>query len=280
MRSSERNIYSFLRKHQLIIISTVLALFSLHLALTGKRDYERGYLLKELLAYTVAPAQKMVLGAEAFVKGIWTDYVFLVGVRDDNETLTKTVAALRQENNRLVEELKLNERLRALIEYREGLPYSAYGAGIIALNKESWTRTVVVDKGKEDGIAKDRAVISPHGIVGRILEVQNHTARVLLATDLRSNIDVVIQRTRVKGVVEGNGSDGIILKYIRQVDDVQVGDLVVTSGLSGIFPKGLVVGEVTRVEKSGDNFFKNVEVRPAVDLGKLEEVLVLRERFF
>lgn len=280
MRTSERNIYSLLRKHHIIVISLALSLFSLHLALTDKKEFERGYILKEVLSYTVAPAQRTVLGAESFVKEVWSDYVFLVGVRDENEALARTVSALQGENNGLKEELKRNERLRALLEYRDPLPYTADGAGIISLNMERWTRTAVIDKGRADGVEKDRAVISPDGVVGRTLEVRNNTSRVLLATDLRSNIDVIIQRTRVKGVVEGNGTGGLVLKYIRQVDEVQVGDQVVTSGLSGIFPRALVVGEVTKIEKGGDNFFKHIEVRPSADIGRLEEVLVLKEGSF
>ena len=277
---TERNIYSFLRKNHLTIISLLLALFSLHLALTGKREFERGYLLKEIFSYTLAPAGRVVLSVEDAAKDVWSDYIALMGVKEENDSLTKTVLALREENNRLKEEIRLNERLRSLVDYRESLPYFTSGAAIIGFNMERWTRTIVVDKGADAGIMKDRAVIAPQGIVGRTLDVQGSTTRVLLATDLRSNIDVIVERTRVKGVVEGNGTDGLILKYVRQVDDVQVGDQVMTSGLSGVFPKGLVVGEVTKIEKGGDNFFKHVEVRPSMDIGKIEEVLVLREDAF
>lgn len=277
---TERNIYSFLRKNHLTIISLLLALFSLHLALTGKREFERGYLLKEIFSYTLAPAGRVVLSVEDAAKGVWSDYIALMGVKEDNDSLTRTVLALREENNRLKEEIRLNERLRSLVDYRESLPYYTNGAAIIGFNMERWTRTIVVDKGADAGIMKDRAVIAPQGIVGRTLDVQGSTTRVLLATDLRSNIDVIVERTRVKGVAEGNGTDGLILKYVRQVDDVQVGDQVITSGLSGVFPKGLVVGEVTKIEKGGDNFFKHIEVRPSADIGKIEEVLVLREDTF
>ena len=277
---TERNIYSFLRKNHLTIISLLLALFSLHLALTGKREFERGYLLKEIFSYTLAPVGRVALSVEDAAKDVWSDYIALMGVKEENDSLTKTVLALREENNRLKEEIRLNERLRSLVDYRESLPYYTTGAAIIGFNMERWTRTIVVDKGADAGIMKDRAVIAPQGIVGRTLDVQGSTTRVLLATDLRSNIDVIVERTRVKGVVEGNGTDGLILKYVRQVDDVQVGDQVMTSGLSGVFPKGLVVGEVTKIEKGGDNFFKHVEVRPSMDIGKIEEVLVLREDAF
>ena len=277
---TERNIYSFLRKNHLTIVSLLLALFSLHLALTGKREFERGYLLKELFSYTLAPAGRVALGAENAVKDVWSGYIALMGVKDDNAALTKTVLALRDENNRLKEEIRLNERLRALVDYKDSLPYYTTGAAIIGFNMERWTRTIVIDKGAESGMMRDRAVIAPQGIVGRTLDVQGRTSRVLLATDLRSNIDVIVERTRVKGVVEGNGTDGLILKYVRQVDDVQVGDRIMTSGLSGVFPKGLIAGEVVKIEKGGDNFFKHIEVRPSVDIGKIEEVLVLREDTF
>ena len=280
MRSSERNIYSFLKKYQIIIVSAALALFSLHLALTDRQEYARGYLLKEILSVTVTPVQGVILGVQDSIKGVWTDYFFLVGVNEENESLKRTIHSLVEENRNLREDAKQNERLRALLDFKESLPYSTTGAGIVGYHMERWTRTVMIDKGSSGGIEKDHGAIASGGVVGRIIEVNAGSSRVLLTTDLRSNIDVIIERSRVKGVVEGNGTDGLVMKYVRQVDEVQVGDQVITSGLSGVFPKGLVVGEVTRVEKSGDNFFKNVEVRPAVDLGKLEEVLVLRERFF
>lgn len=277
---SERNIYAFLKKYQIFIVSAALALFSLHLALTDKKEYARGYLLKEILSYTVTPVQGAILGAQDSIGDIWTDYFYLVGVKEENEDLRKTMYQLVEENRRLREDIKLNERLRALLEFKESLPYSTTAAAIVGYNMERWTRTLMIDKGAPEGIGKDHAVIATAGVVGRIIEVNGGSSRVLLSTDLRSNIDVMIERSRVKGVVEGNGTDGLVMKYVRQVDDVKTGDQVVTSGLSGIFPKGIVVGEVTKIEKSGDNFFKHVEVRPAVDMGRLEEVLVLNELGF
>ena len=280
MRSSERQIFSFLKRYQIILVSAALALFSLHLALTDKKEYARGYLLKEILSYTVTPVQSAILGVQGSIKGVWTDYFYLVGVKDENEALKKTVYSLVEENRRLSEETKQNERLRALLEFKEALPYSTIGSAITGYSMERWSRTIVIDKGSSNGIEKDHGAIALTGVVGRVIEVNGASSRVLLTTDLRSNIDVIIERTRVKGVVEGNGTDGLVMKYVRQVDDVKPGDIVVTSGLSGVFPKGLAVGEVIRVEKSGDNFFKHIEVRPAVDLGRLEEVLVLKENSF
>ncbi|MDP2690384.1 MAG: rod shape-determining protein MreC, partial [Deltaproteobacteria bacterium] len=157
----------------------------------------------------------------------------------------------------------------------DSLPFRTQAAGILGFNMERWARTITIDKGTAEGIGKDYAVINRMGVVGRVIEANTHTAKVLLNTDLRSNIGVIAQRTRVKGVVEGSGTDGLILKYIRQIDDIRLGDQIITAGLGGVFPKGLVIGEVTRIEKGNDNFFKHIEVRPTIDIRTLEEVLVI-----
>lgn len=275
MRNIDRNITSFIKKQQIIIISIGLALFSLHLALTDKREMARGTLARSIFSVTVTPVQGMMLAIKGGVISVWSDYVNLIGVKTENEALRKTVLALEQENNRLTEEMNLNARLRELLQYKESAGFSTTSASITAFNTDLWTRTVTIDKGLDDGIRKDFSVISPSGVVGRVIDSDGSTSTVLLATDARSNIDAVIQRSRVKGVIEGNGADGLGLKYIRQIDDVQAGDVIVTSGLSGIFPKGIVIGEVTKVEKGTDNFFKYIEVRPSSDIRKIEEVLVV-----
>ncbi|MBI5810629.1 MAG: rod shape-determining protein MreC, partial [Deltaproteobacteria bacterium] len=193
----------------------------------------------------------------------------------DNDALKHTVTALQDENARLKEEVRLHGRLKDILDYKDGAPFDTIAAGIVSLNIDQWSRTATINKGTESGIAKDMAVISRLGAVGRIISASAGASTVLLSTDIRSNIDVIVQRTRIKGVVEGLGSEGMTLKYVRQLDDAQVGDQIITSGLSGIFPKGLQVGEITRIEKGKDNFFKYIEVRPAADIQRLEEVLVV-----
>lgn len=274
---SQRNIVSLFKRHNIVIVSLLLALFSLHLALTDKREVARGYIVKEVLSLTISPFQRVVLGMHGGVKGIWTDYIALVGVREENERLNLEMANLVEENTRLKEEVKLNERLKVLLDFKENLNFTTMAAGILGYNMEKWARTITIDKGTAEGVNKDFAVITPEGVVGRVIETNTHTAKVLLNTDLRSDIGVMIQRTRVKGVVEGNGSDSLILKYIRQIDDIRLGDQIVTAGLGGVFPKGLVIGEVTRIEKGNDNFFKFIEVHPTIDIQTLEEVMVVTE---
>lgn len=277
MRMSERYIVSFLKRHHIIIASLSLALFSLHLALTDKKESTRGFILKEVLYLAASPLQNMILTVESSVTGVWGDYISLVGVKEENDSLRKTILGLQEENSRLKEDVNLNSRLKELLAFKEHAEFKTLPAGIIGVNNDGWTKTITINKGRSDGVTKDLAVISPLGVVGKIIDANNHTSVALINTDVRSDMDVLVQRSRVKGVVEGNGGESLILKYVRQIDDVQIGDQVVTSGLSGIFPKGLIVGEVTKIEKGKDNFFKYIEVRPKVDIQKLEDVLVVTD---
>jgi len=280
MRTFERGIISFLKKHQISLLSLVLALFSLHLALTDKREGVRGGLLvKNLLAASVSPLQRIVLGMHDTAAGVWSDYIFLIGVKKENDSLKNTIISLQADNDKLKEESRLNERLGEILKYREETRLKIVTAGIIGFNIDGWARTITINRGSAEGIGKEMAVLSPAGVVGRIFDVRSHTSVAILDTDPRSDIDVLAERSRVKGVAEGNGTGAIVLKYIRQADDVQVGDRILTSGLS-IFPKGLNVGEVVRVEQGKDTLFKYVEVRPKVDFQRIEQVLVVTDMDF
>jgi rod shape-determining protein MreC len=147
-------------------------------------------------------------------------------------------------------------------------------AEVIGQDPSSWFKSVTLNKGEKDGVRKGMAVISPEGVIGQILKTAPHYSTVLLITDYNSAIDSIIQRTRAKAIVEGKGENRCQLKYLLRTEEVMVGDVVVTSGLSGNFPKGLMMGEVRKVEK-GHGVFQYAELVPSVDLTKLEEVLVI-----
>jgi rod shape-determining protein MreC len=269
---------SFLKRYQIILASLILCLFSLHLASTDRKGLGGAALVKGLLDLTVAPVQTAMLSTKDSFKEMWQRYVYLVGLKEENETLRTEIDSLVEENNRLKEEVWLTIRLKELLAFKENAPFSTVAAGILGYNRgDWWTKTVTLNKGAIDGIKGDMPLLSADGVVGRIVGVSRSASTALLVTDPRSNIDVILQRTRVKGVVEGNGTEGLILKYIRELDDVQVGDRVVTAGHSGIFPKGLLVGEVRAIEKGEDNFFKHIEVDPGANLKKLEEVLIVTD---
>ena len=168
-----------------------------------------------------------------------------------------------------------DERLEKLQSWQSEHPYSSQLAQVYARGPSSWFKTVLINKGEDDGVTKDMAVVTSEGVVGRVIEVSADTAKVLLIIDTNSAVDVILQRTRAQGILEGKIEDACILKYVQKNEEVQAGDKVITSGLGGIFPKGLVVGTVTNVDRRRPGIFQYIEVAPAVDLSRLEEVLIL-----
>jgi len=222
------------------------------------------------------PVQEKALGVFSWVRSGVERLRFLLGVEEENRRLRGEIGALREENNRLQEALlaaKRLERLAPLQEHRA----AAVPANVFARDASSWFKTILVDKGEIDGVSRDMAVAVAEGLVGRVIEVFPSAAKVLLITDPNSGVDVIVQRTRAQGIMEGRVEEFCTLKYVRKMDDVQVGDKVITSGLGGIFPKGLLAGTVTRVEKKRPGIFQTVEVAPTADLSRLEEVLILSE---
>jgi len=188
---------------------------------------------------------------------------------------------LDAENRRLRSELasreelqRENDRLRRLLGYAETQPRRTVAARVIAEDASSWFRTVEIDRGSEDGIVDGLPVVDAAGLVGRVVRSGPHSSRVLLITDASSAVAVLVQDERIRGVCRGQGG-GVALDFALVADDIKVGDGIITSGLGGVFPKGLVVGYVRSVQRERSGLFQTVEVEPAVDFAHLEEVLVV-----
>jgi len=171
------------------------------------------------------------------------------------------------------------DRLKQLLQFRQTNSPSMIGAEVIGQDPSSWFKSVTIDKGERDGLKKGMAVISPAGVIGQVLRTAPHYATVLLITDYNSAVDSIVQRTRAKAIVEGKGENRCQLKYLLRTEEVNTGDIVLTSGLSGNFPKGLLIGEIRRVEKKGHGVFQVAELVPSIDLTRLEEVLVITDSF-
>jgi rod shape-determining protein MreC len=232
-----------------------------------------------LLMEFCAPFQKASTFAIKTVRGVFQGYLFLVHVQKENVMLKQRIAELQKENHQMKEMALANERLQKLLQFREKISTSVTAAEVIGQDPSSWFKSVTINKGDEDGVRKGMAVISPEGVIGQILKTAPRYSTVLLITDYNSAIDSVIQRTRAKAIVEGKGENRCQLKYLLRTAEVMIGDLVVTSGLGGNFPKGLMMGEVRKVDKKGHGVFQYAELVPSVDLTKLEEVLVITGSF-
>jgi rod shape-determining protein MreC len=202
--------------------------------------------------------------------------VFLVRTERENRRLTSELGALRLENQITNELLSENERLREALGFTKLNPPASVPAQVIGRDSSPSSSTVTVNKGSLAGIDRDLAVITPDGVVGRVQSVLPGTARVQLLTDPGSTIAVRVQRNREEGLLEGK-LDRCALKYVSFYVDIQVGDLLVTSGLDGIYPKGLPVARVTKVRKHEASSFQAVSADPVVPISRLEEVLVFKK---
>lgn len=219
----------------------------------------------------VQRAASSVLGG---VRRVWTGYAGLRAVQAQNESLQRQLASVQVE---LQVQRALADRTRGLerlLEMRDHSNLSTAAAEIIAGGADPEFRTVTIDKGSRDGLHADMAVIAPAGIVGRVVVATGRAAKVQLLLDRNAAAGALIERSRAQGVVVGHGEDRLDLAYVSEASDVTTGDVVVTSGIDGIYPKGFVIGRVEAVEKNGPAYTRIV-VAPAVDFRSLEEVLVV-----
>ena len=222
----------------------------------------------------VAEVQRVGATATGAVGDLWTGYFELRGLRGENERLERE---LGQTRIALQQERALAQRsrnLEQLLDLRSRLAVQTTAADVIAAAATPEFRTVTIGKGTQAGLRPDMAVISPAGVVGRIIVPSAHAAKVQLLIDLNAAAGAVIERSRAQGVVVGTGSDTLRLDYVSGSIEIRTGDTVITSGIDGIYPKGFVIGRVEKVERSG-GAYGAITVRPAVDFSMLEEVLVV-----
>jgi len=232
---------------------------------------------EQLVIELTAPIQKFIKQVMDVTERIWLSYFNLVHVRQQNRVLKKQYDTLLMENSRYRELLATHERLQRLLQFRQTIDRPALAAQVIGLDPTGWFRSVIIDKGKSDGISINMPVVNASGVVGRIVTVSPHYAKVLLIIDQNSAVDGLVQRSRDRGMVKGFSSERCHLDYVVASSDVAEEDRVVTSGLGGVFPKGLPVGYVVSVRERSGELFKDIKIRPSVDFSKLEEVLVILE---
>jgi rod shape-determining protein MreC len=266
----------FSKKTVLILAGILLLTVNLiMLAVTTRRPAASG-LGRAMIAF-VAPFQELATRAVKTIQDGWWNYFFLVSVSKENQRLLKELGASRQ---KIIQQSELeleNQRLRELLGFKRSLPAPAIAAEIIGKDPSAWFKTVIIDKGSADGLRRGLPAVSSLGVVGQIIEVSARQSRLMLIIDRNSGADALVQRTRARGIVKGTSQDDCYLDYVLHADDVKVGDLVVSSGFDGVYPKGVLIGTVTAVDFKGGDFFKDVQITPAVDFDKLEEVLIILE---
>jgi rod shape-determining protein MreC len=268
------------RRNRFLLVGLILA----HLtAISHQVDGGSGVsLLQRAVLSVLSPLQRGVGATVFFASELWRGWAFHRETYAENRQLREHVRALEMQLQLRAYRAQEAVRLRDLLELQQAVPLDTLAAQVVGRDGEPWFRTLTLDKGDRDGVRLDAAVISATGVVGRVFAVGPHAARVQLLLDRDSGAAAISERSRVSGVVSGQvsgpsaGAGDLLFKYVPERADVVVGDVVLTSGLDRIFPKGLVIGRV-RVVGEMTGLFRDVRVEPSARFERLEEVLVLRD---
>jgi rod shape-determining protein MreC len=218
--------------------------------------------------------QRGLSGGFSGIRNVWTGYIGLRHLKVENDALKRDLASAQvavQEQRALADRTRGLERL---LDLREHLQLKTVAAEIIGAAATPDFRTLTIDRGTRDGVRADMSVIAPAGVVGRLVVPSLRSAKVQLLIDRNAAAGAIIERTRAQGVVVGSGDDRLRLDYVSEVFDVVAGDIVMTSGIDGIYPKGFIIGRIESVERAGGSY-KRILIKPAVDFSALEEVLVV-----
>jgi len=230
------------------------------------------------LLEVAAPVQRVVTAPVDLVRDFWRGYVALVDVQAENERLRGRVAALQEENLQYREALLESGRLREVAALRDEFQVDMVTAQVVGGEVSPLLRSVLLDRGRVQGLLSGMPVVTGQGLAGLVTGTAPHAARAMLLLDRQSAVDGMIQRSRAPGIVHGQGTRELRFEFAVRGDDVQVGDEVITSGLGGVYPKGLRIGEVVEVSKPDARLLQEARVRPSVDFQRLEQVYVMRWR--
>jgi rod shape-determining protein MreC len=261
------------RHKSLVLLAGVILLQVLLLAVQIKRD-SQGRLLRTWTVGAVSPFERAGSYVFGSFRNTWRNYFALRGTKKDNDDLRRENDALKLRLAQLEGKAAEADRLGALLHFRQSqtdVPMVA--ARVIGGSAGTASQTIELDRGEHDGIRRNMGVITPDGVVGKVIETYPNTAQVLLLTDKESGVGAMLADSRIQSPVGGVGEPLITMKYVPNDDDVSVGARVVTSGMDRIFPRDFPVGTITEIKPG--NTFKQIRIKPAANLEKLEEVLVL-----
>jgi rod shape-determining protein MreC len=267
------------RRSRLLLVGLVLV----HLAaISHQVDGGGGVsLLQRSLLWALSPLQRGIDAAIGGVAEVWRGWGFHRETYVENRRLEARLHELETELQARSRRAQEADRLRELLGLRKALPLETLAAQVVGRDSVPWFRTLTLDRGEQDGVALNAPVLSATGVVGRVFAVGPHAARVQVLLDRDAGAGVMVERSRVPGVIAGqvagaaSGADDLLMKYVPARADVVVGDVVVTSGLDRIYPKGLVVGRVRSIG-DGSGLFRDIRVEPSARFDRIEEVLVVR----
>jgi rod shape-determining protein MreC len=232
---------------------------------------------EQFLITLTAPFQLAVQRSMFFVSSAWKNYFACVSAARENADLKEQLARAAQIENQNRELALENARLKKFVAFTSSASGTYVAARVIARDPSPWFQTLMIDKGERHGLKKNAPILVPEGIVGQIIKVSPDFSRVLLITDRNSAVDALVQNTRARGIVKGGSENRCMFVYALRKEAIHPGEIIVTSGLDQVFPKGLKIGTVVDVEKDHSRLFQDIFVQTSVDFDTLEEVLVYKQ---
>ena len=268
-----------LRRIRLPLLFAALVFGTLSLMLGDRRpaSEERHWAARALLEIA-APVQKAITRPVYFVRDSWQRYVALLDVEQENRELREQVARLESERLAFREALVLSGQLQRVAQMRREFEVPLLPSQVVGQDASAWSNALLLDRGRSSNVRSGMPVMVEQGLVGLVSATTPHAARAMLILDRRSAVDAMIQRSRARGLVRGLGTGELEFVFMVRGDDVQVGDEVLSSGVGGVYPKGVRVGSITAVHAERAELLHTALVKPAVDFGRLEQVFVMLKR--
>lgn len=272
-REAPEKVQIFVVRHRSFFVLAAVLIAQLLLLSAQITRNQKVRLIQVWAVAVLEPFERAFHAVTESAETTWEDYRGLFSAHEQNRELNVQLISARADIQQLSEQAAETRRLRELLEFKTRLPFQTVAAEVIATSPGDASRAIFVDKGEDAGIVTDSAVITPRGIVGKIIAVFARTSQVLLITDTSSGVAAALGESRVQGIIKGTGQNSVELQYVMKDIPVVTGETILTSGLDQIYPKGLVVGTVAQVTEG--NIYKNITLKPAASLDRLESVLVV-----
>lgn len=253
----------------------LVCLLILFVSTVGNKEFGPTH---KIILELVAPLQSMTSGTSRYIRNRWQDYTSLWNVLEENKQLKAELQEYKKTNLEYREAVATNIQLRNLLQFKKSLSPPTLTTTIIGRDPSPWARIVIIDRGSRDGVEKGMPVVSAAGIVGQILDTTLDYSKVILATDPNSAIDVLVQKSRVRGIIKGDAKSNFRMHYVFKNSDISENDQIITSELGGVFPKGLPVGTVSSISSSRRGMFLEIEVTPSVVFSRLEDLIVIMKK--
>ena len=262
------------RKHFIGFLASIL-IFSLVLMTVNVRYEKSNLFFESIVVWFFSPIQNLLTSTTSYVSDAFDHYFFLVETSKENDRLLLKVNLLSKKNNELIERNKLLERSDNLIEFLDKDERPFVIAKVIGYDATQWSKVIFINRGTNHKVQKNSSVMNNAGVIGHVIHSSPNSSKVLLITDSRSAVDSLFQETRESGITVGTGENICEMKFVSISAKINLGDKVISSGLGGVFPKGLVVGRVVDIVKQSQELFQDIMVEPSADLSNIEEVIVL-----